>query len=147
MLAELIGKQQNSRLTTKVQFAARVGRAQSLMAPSGWGRRGIWVLDALLRMLRSARVGSLHVHGLCARFGRCYVCQSSCDRVRCDGMRVAMCCRARRACLLILLVRRSSGEERGWWRRVFRREPGCHVTPRTPIQRYGACLRAIETAR
>ena len=147
MLAELIGKQQNSRLTTKVQFAARVGRAQSLMAPSGWGRRGIWVLDALLRMLRSARVGSLHVHGLCARFGRCYVCQSSCDRVRSDGMRVAMCCRARRACLLILLVRRSSGEERGWWRRVFRREPGCHVTPRTPIQRYGACLRAIETAR
>ena len=101
MLAELIGKQQNSRLTTKVQFAARVGRAQSLMAPSGWGRRGIWVLDALLRMLRSARVGSLHVHGLCARFGRCYVCQSSCDRVRCDGMRVAMCCRARRACLLM----------------------------------------------
>ena len=147
MLVELIGKQQNSRLTTKVQFAARVGRAQSLMAPSGWGRRGIWVLDALLRMLRSARVGSLHVHGLCARFGRCYVCQSSCDRVRCDGMRVAMHCRARRACLLILLVRRSSGEERGWWRRVFRREPGCHVTPRTPIQRYGACLRAIETAR
>ena len=147
MLAELIGKQQNSRLTTKVQFAARVGRAQSLMAPSGWGRRGIWVLDALLRMLRSARVGSLDVHGLCARLGRCYVCQSSCDSVRCNGMRVAMRCRARRAYLLILLVRRSSGEERGWWRRVFRREPGCHVTPRTPIQRYGACLRAIETAR
>eukprot|EP00966_Prymnesium_polylepis_P309060 7142032-Prymnesium_polylepis.2 len=97
-------------------------------------------------MLRCARVGSLHAHGLCAHFGRCYVCQNSRDRVRCDGMRVAMRCRARRACLLILLVRRSSSEGRGWWRRVFRREPECHVTPRTPIQRYGARLRVIETA-
>ena len=103
-----------------MQFAARGPRAE-LYGSHALGTWGIWVLDALLRMLRSARVRSLHVHGLCARFGRCYVCQSSCDRVRCDGMRVAMCCRARRACLLILLVRRSSGEERGWWRRVFRR--------------------------
>ena len=60
MLAELIGKQQNSRLTTKVQFAARVGRAQSLMAPSGWGRRGIWVLDAFAAdaAFRSCRVAA-----------------------------------------------------------------------------------------
>ena len=147
MLAELIGKQLNSRLPAAVQFAAREERTQSCKAHVRQGRWGSWLPRALLWLPRCSCVGSLDVHALCAGFGRCYVRQSSCDRVCCDGMRVAMRCRARRACLLILLVRRSSGEERGWWRKVFRREPGCHVTPRTPIQRYGARRRAIETAR
>ena len=113
MLADLIGKQQNSRLPAAVQFAAREERTQSCKAHVRQGRWGSWVPRALLWLPRCSCVGSLDVHALCAGFGRCYVRQSSCDRVCCDGMRVAMRCRARRACLLILLVRRSSGARSG----------------------------------
>ena len=75
MLAELIGKQENSRVqaeTTMVHFAARVPRAE----PHGsiwlgrrgiWlGRRGIWVLDA-------CAADAIRVPGCCVPLvsGRC----------------------------------------------------------------------------